>query len=1543
MKQKIIAGMLAVMMLMTMLPTTAFAAVGDFVQDAQDMVPQTPPPAVANSNTLTQSDVEAADPLTAPQTDDDEGTSVPASASYEVSSTDELRTALTKIAAGEADEAVIVLKNDIIDHDFSGIQSKKITLASIADRCYTIDIDTSFTGDITLDNVKLVCHSQQNIFANGHIFETTSSFQGFTSGTPQLYGGGSEGNDVTGDTHLILRGDADFSYVTGGGLNSDVSGSTYILVDDIRMQTGNLTGGGRATNAEATATVGGDTHIDLIKGWSGYLYGGGRNETTAKDNKEIARVYGDTFVTTGEAGAQEYQAYIGTAMASCGGSYYSTVTNTHFTVLPGTIDYTPDANNYFVGSGSSELYGAGLCDLVLGTVSIDVKRGGCGSRIGMIYGGSYGESYSGSSEIRNQDNETYAVHIVYENDDTAADTQNAFADYEHGINAGSDAGIVTAINGDVLIDVNDGDFTYLVLDSYNNDSTINGDATLHITGGRAAQIEGNTGHWNSDQYSSYLIYDGCGTVEDPQESGYLYKFEKVTLENAAQVSIDGDPAVFPDFSSTQRPFYSVKNLRIEGNSKLTTRDSTTIIKENVSMDHGTWHTLGYLYIYGETDSTNSALYFDDFFALGYTHSDSEESDPSQYVAWNSSNDKMVALESGYWGRFYGSVKLDQSDVTLLCPTQVTGDWSGGNSTLRLPAVTTNYNGTDSGGDIPVIIDGQSTGITTVYTVDPDNWQTLQAPAFGDNYILSAKNGDAPTQSTFLLGNEDALQRSLFLKRVNDADTSDDCYYMWQVATGITVFFDKNGGDTEAAPRIASQDKMAGSANHFDLPTTEPTRAGYLFNGWNTKKDGTGEAFTAETDVTDNLTVYAQWKPDEAYAVKIAPMDLTIYVGGEGYHGVIGEDGEFSDNDLPEIGFYLTLPDDVNAMLSSTDEQPVDLSGTLRLTYDDEKGTTRSWSLELYGDESKSRVTENGHRVYIYKLLSSRIDGGEETVPARVQFTRADGSVMTDSQFDALITDQFRNYKISFFPGLLDEQIYKATFTTTDGRTFTRPIKLGTGTLKVRGNNDTTYRAIEDNTTPSVDPQDKDIMLVSTAQANTQYYINNSGVTADPAGVRLLVDHSLDDALLSAYIDRTSNTEGKYSYQFRYLDLVDTHNGNAYVMMGEDQKMDLYWPVPSDAKADSEFHIIHFKGIDRDSNDDVNDLLTTRIPEELTGETVTIDGQQFVKFSTGSFSPFALLYEKGQTSGGSSGSSSGGGHGSRSDKYTLHYVSNGGTAYPDERYTDGTTVTLDKTPSRESYAFTGWYADKDLTDRIGQIRMTGDKTVYAGWKATGVPAMLNGDDHYAYVVGYPDGTVRPNADISRAEVAAVFFRLLKAEVRDGNLTADCTFQDVYDGQWWDQSIATMAKLGVLKGRSPDCFDPEAPITRAEFATICARFDTGETDGASRFTDISGHWAEQEIQRAASLGWIAGDPDGRFRPDDCITRAEAMAMIDRVLCRLPRTADDLLPDMTVWPDNKPTDWYYLPVQEATNSHDFDRVGEVNETWTKLTAAPDWSRYR
>lgn len=224
----------------------------------------------------------------------------------------------------------------------------------------------------------------------------------------------------------------------------------------------------------------------------------------------------------------------------------------------------------------------------------------------------------------------------------------------------------------------------------------------------------------------------------------------------------------------------------------------------------------------------------------------------------------------------------------------------------------------------------------------------------------------------------------------------------------------------------------------------------------------------------------------------------------------------------------------------------------------------------------------------------------------------------------------------------------------------------------------------------------------------------------------------------------------------------------------------------------------------------------------------------------------------------------------------------------------------------------------------------------------VPAMLNGSDHFAYVVGYEDGCVRPNGLISRAETSSIFFRLLKDSVRDSKLLTTNTYADVPSDHWANTAISTMTGLGIVQGYNSTTFDPSAPITRAQFAAICARFDTGKSSGTQTFTDIKGHWAEKYIERAAELGWIKGFEDGTFRPDTYITRAQAMTMINRVLNRIPEENSDLLAGMNTWPDCNPGDWFYLAVQEATNSHAFKHKAGNYETWTGMNKNPDWTRY-
>ena len=223
----------------------------------------------------------------------------------------------------------------------------------------------------------------------------------------------------------------------------------------------------------------------------------------------------------------------------------------------------------------------------------------------------------------------------------------------------------------------------------------------------------------------------------------------------------------------------------------------------------------------------------------------------------------------------------------------------------------------------------------------------------------------------------------------------------------------------------------------------------------------------------------------------------------------------------------------------------------------------------------------------------------------------------------------------------------------------------------------------------------------------------------------------------------------------------------------------------------------------------------------------------------------------------------------------------------------------------------------------------------------VPTGLNGDDHFAYIVGYPNGNVEPNGNITRAEVATIFFRLLTEEVRTANSTQSNSLSDVTRGQWFNHAVSTLSSMGIVKGHNDGTFAPNAPITRAEFAAIAARFDDKNTDTSSKFTDIASHWAKNEIGIAANKGWINGYPDGTFRPNQYITRAEAMTLVNRVLNRLPENSSDLLDSMIKWPDNSDaSQWFYLAVQEATNSHYYKTKENKFEKWTELRETRDWT---
>ena len=804
--------------------------------------------------------------------------------------------------------------------------------------------------------------------------------------------------------------------------------------------------------------------------------------------------------------------------------------------------------------------------------------------------------------------------------------------------------------------------------------------------------------------------------------------------------------------------------------------------------------------------------------------------------------------------------------------------------------------------------------------------------------------------------------------------------------------------------VQSSTARASGTATFTLPDPETFNMGY--DAW--YHDGPDERYEDHPENTSYELFFKKtgeyWltlgdpvlPPIENVTIEI--LDMTAYTGGD----------SMSDKTFPEVRYQFTASD------SSVDVEDINF-----------KILNKEYSLAHNLDLGLVHEVSEG----VYVIPTSDIEGAFQ-LP--VQFTLNSAAVTNDSVagvYDIDLDPVFKSLLSSITAEYEGREIENITF------------ESGTLTVRNVSDPDGVIEESVDVAQPVVSEADEvntdDGIGIAVIPSGTKYYTNGKeelGLLGDHESkdeqISLLFDELLpgedgkttdqlliDHAAASGYNFTAENSE------FKYLDLINENDGNAWVSTDDGVQIQIYWPIPDGVDAGKcDFYVLHFKGLHREYRDNLTEQINSSEIEKL--DVQIIDGNAVFTLTgdkdSGCFSPFALVWEErttptqdytvtflpgdhGTLSGttsytvpsgsrfgdsgrtvptvnehsnydftgwlGSDGktytssqilslpitsdmtftaqykreSSGGGGGGGGTTHYILHYESNGGTEYDDERYAKNTVVDLDKVPTREGYTFTGWYADEELTERITEIKMTSNKTVYAGWEATGVPDLLNGDDHFAYVIGYADGTVRPLDNISRAEVATIIFRLLDPDVRDEYLTTNNTFEDVNEGMWCNTAISTLARLGIVYGRTSTFFDPDASITRAEFAAICARFDDSGIEADSSFTDISGHWAEDEIERAATLGWIRGYTDGTFRPNNLITRAEAMTMINRMLQRLPEDEDDLLDDMNVWPDNQPDDWYYLAVQEATNSHDFNRKSDgVHEHWTEMTADPDWKQY-
>lgn len=620
-------------------------------------------------------------------------------------------------------------------------------------------------------------------------------------------------------------------------------------------------------------------------------------------------------------------------------------------------------------------------------------------------------------------------------------------------------------------------------------------------------------------------------------------------------------------------------------------------------------------------------------------------------------------------------------------------------------------------------------------------------------------------------------------------------------------------------------------------TAEDVIAGSVSNTV-TAESGNGD------ESTDEVTV-------PAGSITITPADITIYTGGDGYSNVLDENGTpiaTTAQGFPEPGYHLTLPDAVKEWLRThnvaTDDVATNLAGILSFRYYDENGNMiRNWDLEDQGVYSKEGDVITA---YVYSL-SPNTATAENGIKVRLQIIDPENSdkvITTDDivMGENLVSD---TYEMTIYSGTLDQSKIQAEF-SVNGETLTCNVEIGTGELLVKSVTDigTTTNAIEDNGDAVASGT-----LTAVADSTVHYYVNDSEVTVDPDRVQLLVDSvsnstEFNRSMEQDAINKADAQDGVSLFDAQaesfYLDLVDTDNGNTVVTLGDDDKLTIYWPMPSDADENGEFYIVHYDEMDRTQ---VSSLQSD--PEIIE---VTRDGDHLV-FQVGSFSPFVLVYE--EDDGGSH--SGGGGGGSSNDD------------------------------------------DDDDDDK----------------------PELNKEDHIAYVSGYPDGTVQPEGYITREEVATIFFRLLTDSSRADFITEYNPYPDVEYGRWSYYAITTMTNGDLMLGRPGGVFDPGTNITRAEFAVVASLFSNAQYSGPDQFTDISDHWARDYINRAAAEGWVAGYPNGTFGPDRFITRAEVMALVNEVLERAP-DADYMLEDMTVWPDNPESAWYYEDVQEATNSH-------------------------
>lgn len=661
-------------------------------------------------------------------------------------------------------------------------------------------------------------------------------------------------------------------------------------------------------------------------------------------------------------------------------------------------------------------------------------------------------------------------------------------------------------------------------------------------------------------------------------------------------------------------------------------------------------------------------------------------------------------------------------------------------------------------------------------------------------------------------------------------------------------------------------------------------------------------------------VFLQEEDDRARIVKVTPADITVYTGGESYSGAVsGTSG--STEGLPEPGFYITLSEaldeDLRELANYTGEGPMDLSGWISFEASTTSGESRSWTLERYDKDGESTVTIDGKERYIYRLVASE---GQDAV--RVQFTNENGEAIPSDEFVIDLDTLYQEFDMSIYTNTVDAGSVVAK---VKGETDQYTVSTSSGVLTVRGVVNT-----ENGTTDIVDKVPSTAENVTAVAAEgTKYLINNSTLEVnDPTGVKLLADNIVEEgkqALTQYLLDGDYGLDEEFKFEYRYLDLVDSSNGNVWIRPS--QEMTIFWPYPEGADSSDTFYVIHFDGLDR-NYDDLNTALEKNEPK-VCAVSYTSGG---ITFKTDSFSPFALVWEENAITPTTryTITASAGEGGSISPKGSV-LVSRGGdktfTMKADEGYEiDDVLVDGESVGAVDSYTFKNVKEKHTISVSFRQLPPTPNDTGVSDW--------LNTKDHLAYLQGFPNGCFGPSQNMTRAEAAQMFYNLLL----DKDVTQTVTFSDVPADAWYADAVNTLASIGILEGVGGDRFEPTRVITRAEFTAIGMRFGDLSTEGENIFSDVDeDDWFYDVVVGSIQYGWINGFADGTFRPYQTITRAEVTVITNRMLGRsadedyVDEHGDQLRKFCDVDKDN----WAYYDIAEATNAHEYVKSGS-QETW-------------